>query len=449
MTVLGLRPGILCVLFLALIEPSLSLDELREGTSAYSDWRVDHPGLRRRISSTDLPLPFATPVASNGSRTVGRPPRATPFVPKGFSVRLLASGFSGPRVIRVAPNGDVFVAETRAGRVRVIRATDDRDQPEKTEIFATDLGEPFGIAFYPPGPNPEFVYIASTDRIVRFKYKNGALHASRAPEVVVPSLPSDGGHSTRDILFSSDGAEMFVSVGSATNNATGLPHLTEKDIEAIERKSGKGAAWDFEKGRADVLVFDPSGANRRSYANGLRNCVGMALQPDTGNLWCAVNERDELGDNLPPDFVTRVRKGAFYGWPWYYIGAHQDPAHAGERRDLAKDITVPDVLIQPHSAPLGITFYTGTQFPPEYKGNAFVALHGSWNRAKRTGYKVVRIRFKNGQPTGEYEDFLTGFVVSDQAVWGRPVGVAVSKAGALLVTDDAGGNIWRVSYGPN
>ena len=184
----------------------------------------------------------------------------------------------------------------------------------------------------------------------------------------------------------------------------------------------------------------------RVFATGLRNCSGLTVQPSSGALWCAVNERDVLGDDLPPDYATRVREGQFYGWPWYYIGAHEDPRRKGERPDLAGKIALPDVLIQPHSAPLGITFYEGGQFPAAYKGDAFVALHGSWNRAKRTGYKVARLLFKNGEPTGEYEDFLTGFVVDDADVWGRPVDVAVAHDGALLVTDDGGGVIWRVVY---
>jgi glucose/arabinose dehydrogenase len=447
MTLCCLRPGILFLLLATLTMPSLAEEELREGASAYSDWHADHPGVRRKISVGDLPAPLQTPSASNSSRTVSGPPRAAPQVPDGFSAHLLASGFSGPRTVRVAPNGDIFVAETQAGRVRVLRAPDNLAKPERTEVFATGLGEPFGLAFYPPGPDPQFLYVASTGRVVRFRYSNGALRAEGAAEVVVPALPSEGGHSTRDLQFSRDGKEMFVSVGSATNDASGLPALGQRKIQSFERKHGRGAAWGFETGRADVLVFNPTGGNRATFANGLRNCVGMALQPEKGTLWCAVNERDELGDNLPPDFATSVRRGGFYGWPWYYIGAHPDPAHANERPDLAKDVTIPDVLIQPHSAPLGITFYDGQQFPPDYRGDAFVALHGSWNRAKRTGYKVVRIRFRNGDPTGEYQDFMTGFVVNDQSVWGRPVGVAVSKTGALLVSDDVSGSIWRISYG--
>ena len=230
---------------------------------------------------------------------------------------------------------------------------------------------------------------------------------------------------------------MFVSVGSASNDADGMRALASRLL---------GGLWGSEQNRADVLAFDPDGAHERVFATGLRNCSGLTVQPATGALWCAVNERDGLGDNLPPDYATRVAEGAFYGWPWYYIGAHEDPRHKGERPDLAGRVSVPDVLIQAHSAPLGITFYEAAQFPPEYKGDAFVALHGSWNRAKRTGYKVVRLLMKDGKPTGAYEDFLTGFVADDSSAWGRPVDVAVTKDGALLVTDDAAGAIWRVRW---
>ena len=215
---------------------------------------------------------------------------------------------------------------------------------------------------------------------------------------------------------------MFVSVGSASNIGT----------------SG-------EEERANVLAFDPEGGKRRVFATGLRNCSAEAIAP-SGSLWCAVNERDGLGDNLPPDYATSVREGAFYGWPWFYAGGHADPRLAGRHSDLASRVVVPDVLIQPHSAPLGIAFYTGTQFPPEYRGDAFVTLRGSWNRSLRTGYKVIRLRFANGMPTGEYVDFLTGFVASDQAVWARPVGVAVAHDGSLLVSEDGNGTIWRVAY---
>ena len=239
---------------------------------------------------------------------------------------------------------------------------------------------------------------------------------------------------------------MFLAVGSASNVGQGMGARTPEQVAEMEAQLGLGAAWDAEEGRAAVLVFDPDGRNGRLYATGIRNCSGLALQPATGEVWCAVNERDGLGDNLVPDYVTRVRDGAFYGWPWYYIGDHADPRHDGARADLAGKVTVPDVLIQPHSAPLGLAFYDSDVFPAEYMGDGFATLHGSWNRSLRTGYKVVRILMKDGVPTGEYEDFMTGFVVSDRAVWGRPVGVAVAKDGALLVGEDGNGTIWRVTH---
>jgi glucose/arabinose dehydrogenase len=224
-----------------------------------------------------------------------------------------------------------------------------------------------------------------------------------------------------------------------------MPKLSGAELTRVEKERPLGAAWGSEENRADVLAFDPDGGHMRVFATGIRNCSGLAIQPETSALWCAVNERDILGDDLPPDYATRVAEGGFYGWPWYYIGDHADPRHPRERADLENKITLPDVLIQPHSAPLGMAFYESGAFPPDYKGDAFVALHGSWNRANRTGYKVIRLIMKDGEPTGEYEDFLTGFVVDDAGVWGRPVDVAVAHDGALLVTDDGGGAIWRVS----
>jgi glucose/arabinose dehydrogenase len=239
---------------------------------------------------------------------------------------------------------------------------------------------------------------------------------------------------------------MYVSVGSASNVAEDMPPLKGAELGAFASTHPVGAAWAPEEDRADVLAFDPDGGRKRVFATGIRNCSGLAVQPESGAIWCATNERDILGDDLPPDFATSVREGAFYGWPWYYIGANEDPGHKGERADLADKIVIPDILIQPHSAPLGIIFYEASAFPAEYKGDAFLALHGSWNRAKRTGYKVVRLTFNDGRPTGEYEDFLTGFVADDSSVWGRPVDVAIAHDGALLVTDDGGNAIWRVAY---
>lgn len=416
------------------------------GAAAFGDWQADAPGVRRLIRPGDLPEPFATPSAANSPEIAPRPDYLLPKVPAGFTVGVFAAGLHVPRMIRVAPNGDVFVAESAAGRIHLFRAPDGANRPALDTIFAAHLVEPFGIAFYPPGPSPRFVYVADTDAILRFPYAEGDTAARGRAETVVDDLPT-GGHWTRDLAFSPDGRTMYVTIGSGSNDAEGMPRRDRSDIVAHETRRGLGAAWDREERRADVLAFDPDGGHERSFATGLRNCVSLAIQPGTDTPWCATNERDGLGDNLPPDYVTRVKAGAFYGWPWYFIGAHEDQAHAGERPDLAGQVTVPDVLLQAHSAPLGMTFYTGAMFPPEYRGDAFVALHGSWNRAKRTGYKLVRIPLKDGAPTGEYQDFMTGLVAADDAVYGRPVAVATAHDGALLVTDDAEGIVWRIAYG--
>ncbi|MGA2484522.1 MAG: PQQ-dependent sugar dehydrogenase [Roseiarcus sp.] len=418
----------------------------RIGAAAYGDWRSDAPGVRRKLTAADLPAPGASRSVANPSRVVARPESALPKAPEGFVVSLFASGLNQPRVVRVAPNGDVFVAESAAGRVAALSAADGAAKAASAATFAAGLHRPFGIAFYPPGPDPRYVYVAETDRVVRFPYRNGDTQAAGPAEVVVPSLPAGRGHWTRDLAFSADGKTMFVSVGSASNIAEEMPEAPAEGLAAFVAKHAPGAAWGAQENRADVLAFDPDGGGMRVFATGLRNCSGLTVQPQSGALWCAVNERDALGDDLPPDYVTSVKPGAFYGWPWFYIGDHEDPRLAGLRGDLAKSVTTPDVLIQAHSAPLGITFYEGAQFPAAYRGDAFVALHGSWNRAKRTGYKVVRLPFEDGAPTGEYEDFLVGFVADDASVWGRPVDVAVAHDGALLVTDDAGGAIWRVAY---
>ena len=412
------------------------------GHDAYGDWRTDRPGVTRLIKPGDMPAPWATPSTANVSRVVPRPPSATLEVPEGFTVALFADGLVNPRIIRVAPNGDVFVAETRMNRVRVLRSGDRDPRPTVNETYAADLDRPFGIAFYPQD-DPRWVYIANTDSVVRFPYRSGDLKAEGKPEVVA-HLPHGAGHSTRDIAFSNDGKRMFVSVGSASNVGEELGR-SERDIAAWRDAHALGAAWGPETDRADVLAFDVDGKEQTVVATGIRNCVGLAVHPATGDLWCSTNERDGLGDDLVPDYVTRVRQGEFFGWPWYYIGDNEEPRLRGERPDLKGRVTVPDVLLQPHSASLGMTFYSGKLFPADYQGDAFAAEHGSWNRAKRTGYKVIRIILKNGVPTGEYQDFLTGFVVNDADVWGRPVGVAVAHDGALLVSEDGNGTIWRVA----
>jgi glucose/arabinose dehydrogenase len=429
---------------------SNALGELLVGKAALGDWRTDAPLVRRKI--TELPPPYATRSASNPPRVIAKPASAAPKVPPGFQVELFAANLHDPRTVRVAPNGDIFIAESEPGRVRVLRAADGASTPETNEVFASGLQQPFGIAFYPPGSDPQWIYVANTASVVRYPYRNGDLKPRGKAEVIVRDLAGAGGrsvqrgHITRDIVFSQDGRKMFVSVGSASNDGEGMGKRAAAAIARWEAAHGLGSAWGPETDRAAVLVFDPDGANRRAFATGLRNCVGLAVHPLTGDVWCSTNERDDLGDDLVPDFVTRVRDGAFYGWPWYYLGPNEDPRHRSERPDLKGKVAVPDVLIQAHSASMGMVFYDNDQFPSEYRGDAFAAEHGSWNRAKRTGYKVIRVLLNDGVPTGEYEDFMTGFVVNDSAVWARPVGIAVAHDGALLVSEDGNGTIWRVTY---
>jgi len=300
-------------------------------------------------------------------------------------------------------------------------------------VFAKGFSWPFGIAFYPAGNDPRWIYVANTDSVVRLPYKSGDSEARGPAETVVAELPGGGrlrggGHWTRDIAFSRDGKRMFVSVGSKSN-------VDDPDTTPAEKE------------RADVLEFTPDGGGRRIYASGIRNAVGIAVHPRSGELWVSVNERDELGDNLVPDYITHVEEGGFYGWPWYYIGGNPDPRHKGKHPELKATTIVPDVLLQPHSASLQMLFYDGKQFPAEYSGDIFAAEHGSWNKAARAGYEVIRVpRHGSTRASGEYQDFLTGFVLDDGTVWGRPVGVAVAPDGSLLVTDDGSGSIWRVSY---
>lgn len=420
--------------------------EVLKGPAAFGDWRTDKPGVRRLITPQDLPPPGDNASTMNFPQVVPMPAGAKPQVPQGFSVELIASGLNGPRVVRVAPNGDLFVVESKANTVRVLRMRPGSAKPAVNEVYASaGLINPYGIAFYPPGPNPRWVYIGNDDGLVRVPYKNGDLKASASPERIVGRIPWVH-HWTRDVVVAPDGKRIFYAVGSGSNVALDMfPVPFEMPLEEWKKKRPLGAAWDTEERRADVLSYDPDGKNERIVATGLRNCSGMAMQPATGRLWCVVNERDTLGDDTPFEYATDVRPGAFYGWPWYYIGANEDPHHKGKRPDLKDHVTIPPVLMQAHSAPLQIVFYEADAFPAEYKGDAFVTLHGSWNRGTRTGYKVVRLPFENGKPTGEYEDFMTGFVLSDAEVWGRPVGVAVAKDGSLLVTDDGNGTLWRVS----
>jgi len=390
----------------------------------------------------DLPAASLLSSSTNRAEVIKMPQGARPLVPDGFSVELVASGIKNPRNARIAPNGDLFVADSEANAIRVFRLTGGGAKPAETGTFATaGLNRPYGIAFYPSGGNPQFVYIANTDSLVRFPYKNGDLQATGPAQALVDKVPSVH-HWTRDVIVSADGRRLFFSVGSGSNvaeNVTGPAPANWAATHAL------GAAWGAEAGRAEVRSYDPEGKDEQVIATGLRNCTGMAIQPGTGALWCTVQERDEIGDDVPFEYATTVQPGKFYGWPWYYIGSHEDPRRRNERPDLKDRVTVPDVLMQAHSAVMNIAFYESDAFGPGYKGSAFVTMHGSWNRGERTGYKVVHLPFANGKPTGEYADFMTGFVVSAKQVWGRPVGVAVAKDGSLIVTEDGSGTIWRVT----
>ncbi len=399
--------------------------ETLTGQAAFTDYTKEHPGVRRKITVADLPAPYATPSANNGSVAVPRPENAWPKAPEGFKVEQFATGLEGPRLMRMAPNGDIFVAETSAGKILVFHGIGADGKAAKMETFAGDLKAPFGINFYPAGPNPQWLYVGNTESVVRFPYKSGDLKAG-GPAQTLASLPGGGGHTTRDIVFTPDGKHMLVSVGSRSNDSD-----TDTSPEEFHR--------------ADVLEFTPDGKFEKVYAYGIRNCVGETIHPKTGDLWCSTNERDGLGNNLVPDYITHVQEGGFYGWPWFYMGL-QDPRQMGKHPELKAKVIVPDVLLQPHFASLQLQFYEASQFPATFHGWAFAAEHGSWNRDPRGGYEVIAVPMKDNKATGEFQDFLTGFVTAEGNVWGRPVGIAVAQDGSLLVSDDGSNTIWRVSY---
>ena len=399
-------------------------------------------------------LPEPQSAHPNPSRTVPKPEGAMPKVPAGFTVDIYADNIRGPRMMEWAPNGDLFVSQTAINTVAVLRDTNNDGLPDQRSVFlqgpppqqrgrgpepapTAARGAPpqvclmtdslagrqaYGIAF-----QPGYVYIGYTDCVVRYPYKGGETQFQGKPEPVV-YVPGGGNHFARNVTFSRDGKKMYVAVGSASNN---------NEAEDVRR--------------AAIDEYNPDGTGFRIFASGLRNPTALAWQPGTNTLWTSVNERDNLGDDLVPDYATSVKEGGFYGWPFCYIGQHYDPIHVGKFPNLVKSAIVPDVLLPAHSAALGMQFYTGMQFPQRYRNGAFLALHGSWNRSKANGYKVVYIPFQNGKP-GPVEDFLTGFLVNDGSdgqqivTWGRPAGVAVTKGGALLVSDDDGNRIWRVRY---
>ena len=416
-----------------------------------ANWRLDAPGRLHRISASSLPAPFATPSSRNSSSVVPKPAGATILVPQGFHVDTFSAGLTGPRKMLVAPNGDILVTEMRGGRVTVLHPSSDGSRVAGTDVYLQGLKQPFGMAFYPSARNPQWLYVAETNRITRYPFQVGDVKPRGPAQIVVAQLPSGVGHSTRDIAFSPDGRRLFVSVGSGSNVAETMSKKSPAEIRTWEAAHGLGASWDVETDRAVVLEFDAAAPGTAAiYASGIRNCVSLTVQPANGALWCTTNERDALGDDLVPDYSTRVKHGSFYGWPWYYIGSNEDPRLKGERPDLAGKVSVPDVLYQSHSAALSMTFYAAGNgkyaFPAAYVGDAIVGFHGSWNRSLRTGYKLVRVHMKNGEPTGDYEDFLTGFVVDDAHVWGRPVATVELSDGSLLMSEDGGNLIYRIWY---
>ncbi len=359
-----------------------------------------------------LPAPFASPSAGNPPRVVKQPENAALHLPPGFHVAVFADRLSDPRTMLEAPNGDGIVAEPGAGKITILRGQGRFTSPQ-------GLDQPFGLALH-----GGFLYVGNENGVVRFPYKPGDTEAHGNPQPITDLPPN--GHSTRGILFNAAGTKMYVSVGSGSNVDSG------EDVR-----------------RAAILEYAPEGGPPRIFASGLRNPVGMAWAPGTGALWTAVNERDGLGDDLVPDYVTDVRAGAFYGWPYAYLGPHEEPRRRGESPALVAKTIPPTLLIQAHSAPLGIAFYGGSMFPASYRGSLFVALHGSWNRSLRTGYKIICVPMKNGRPAGGYDDFLTGWMTSETSreVWGRPVCLLVLKDGSLLVSDDGAEKIWRITYG--
>ncbi len=374
------------------------------------------------ITPGSLPPPGSTPSAVNGPRVVPRPEGAELTLPEGFQVSPYAEGgFDEARWLALAPNGDVFVSDHKAGSILILRDTNNDGRADQRFVFASGLMQPFGMAFW-----HDYLYVGNTNAVVRFKYKPGQTKAEGEAEKIA-DLPGRGyrEHWTRNVIFSPDGSKLYATVGSETN----------VDVEKDPM-------------RAAISQFNPDGSGHKIFAAGTRNPIGLAFYPGTQTLWAAVQERDGLGDDLVPDYVTSIKEGAFYGWPYSYIGQNEDPRRKGENPELVKKAIVPDVLIQAHSAVLGLVFYEGDMFPAEYKGDAFVALHGSWNRSKRTGYKIVRIQFENGKPAGGYDDFLTGWMIGEESrdVWGRPVGLLVLKDGSMLIVDDGADKIWRVTY---
>jgi glucose/arabinose dehydrogenase/cytochrome c2 len=419
-------------------------------SQADADWKKDAPGVVHRVDVAKLPAPYLTPSATNFPRVVPKPEGAALKLPKGFKVEPFVTGLTGPRTMVSAPNGDIFVAETNAGRIKVLRPSADGKTAAVT-VFSQGLLQPYGIAFQ-PAANPQWIYISEVNRVVRYPYKAGETTASTVPEVVIPQLsPVGGGHFTRDIVFSPDGKRFWVSVGSQSNFAEDMPKKNAAEAKAWDAQHGLGAAYGNEENRAAVRVFEVGGDTKgRTWATGIRNCTAMTMQPKNNAIWCTTNERDMLGDDLVPDYATSVKEGSFYGWPWYYMGKYEEPRLKGDRPDLAGKASVPDVPFTAHSAAMNILFYNNTTgasaFPKEYQGLPFVVLHGSWNRAFRTGHKIVTLPMKGDKATGSYVDFLTGFITETGDSWGRPVAISLLKDGSLLLADDGANLIYRISY---
>jgi glucose/arabinose dehydrogenase len=366
-----------------------------------------------------LPEPFATPSVRNSARVTAKPDNAQLQVPSGFSVSVYADNLQGPRTMLYASNGDLFVAQSRAGSVLVLRDTNNDGTSDARNVYAEGLNGAFGMAFH-----DGYLYLGLPGSVIRYKYRDGDTQAQGTAEKIAELPP--GGHSTRNIVFSRDGKKMYVAVGSASNKSDGE-----------------------DPRRAAVNEYNPDGAGHRVFASGLRNPVALTLQPGTDTLWVSVNERDTLGDDLVPDYITSIKDGGFYGWPYSYIGSNYDPEHKGKRPDLVQRAIVPDVLLPAHSAAVGLAFYTGTQFPQRYRNGAFIGLHGSWNRSQLSGYRVAFVPFQNGKPSGPVEDFVTGWIIdggNPGSTWGRPVSPFVAKDGSLLISDDGGNKIWRVRY---
>ncbi len=398
---------------LAIVSSALA----QKSTSSANDNVFGH----HEINPSDLAKPFVTPSANNGPQVAPRPAGASLHTLPGFHVEVWAEGeMDRPRRMIQAPNGDVLVTDSGDGKVLIFRDTKHAGKPDQRFVFASGLTMPFGLALH-----EGYLYVGDTNAVVRFRYQPGQTQAQGAPEKVT-DLPGRGYHEhwTRNVLFSPDGKKMFVTVGSESNVSPGEDPM-----------------------RAAISEYNPDGSGHRFYATGTRNPIGIAFYPGTSTLWAVVQERDGLGDDLPSDYFTHIQDGGFYGWPYAYIGPHPEPRNPGHQEMVKKTIT-PDLLFQAHSAAMEEIFYKGKMFPKEFQGDALVTLRGSWNRSKRTGYKIVRVKFRNGKPAGGYDDFVTGWMTdpSGDTVWGRPVGLLELQDGSVLMSEDGNNTIWRITY---